>query len=169
MHGINHDEKKLDLYKDEFGGPGFPPTSASSNAILKKLRDARTKLEDNCGSRVRIYMPPRNYIGHQTIAVLAQAGFDSFTCGPGTPDGTPDNWLVPSFGEVHSIWSYFPYGYGRTDEMLERSAHEYLIAQCLSGYDTVLCIHHTWETNIGFDHMDAFFSKIGNEFFKDFI
>lgn len=157
MHGIEHDEQKLDLYQNEF------EPFLTRDVICDRLSEARVALQDAVGRAVRIYMPPRNRIDRKTRSILPEAGFDWYTTGPETSE---EHRTGPQFGAVY-LHSEPPYEYGRTDEMLQRGAVEYL--KYHGHYrNVVLTLHWTWETNIGLEHMRALFDKLPKELFKDF-
>ena len=156
MHGVHHDESKLDLYQNEF------PPFFSEQQVGRALLEASDALEQAVGREVRIYMPPRNRIDWRTVNVLQDCGFFAYTGGPET-----DFNLASHAG---CIMSLPPDGYGRTDELLRGGAHERLAKKCLWGNsgDWVLGLHWTWETNIGLHHMREFFSRIPRESFGNF-
>jgi hypothetical protein len=154
LHGIDHDEAHLDVYGHEF------PAYLSKLEILRRLVTARDGLEVAIGRPVRTYMPPRNRIDMRTAAVVG-GHFDRYTGGPET-----DRDVMLRFQNY--IYSDFPHGYGRTDEMLVRGSHEHLMRWSDSGQEPVLALHWTWETNIGLDHMRAMLSQIPRTYFGDF-
>lgn len=154
MHGIYHDEEKLDIYKNEF------PPYLSQMDVCRYLQEARAALQDGVGRLVTIYMPPRNLIDWRTVGALLDAGFFAYTGGP----ETPSNMRI-SDDDVEYIHSGLPHEYGRTDEMLQRGSHEVLRTL---DRDAVLTLHWTWETNIGLEHMRRFFAEIPKELFVDF-
>lgn len=163
MHGIFHDEEKLDLWKGEF--PPYLP----QREICRVLQETAVALDDAIGRRTEIYMPPRNLIDKKTIDVLFDAGFLAFTSGPETPtDLRKSTWKGDNHIAVDCIHSEPPHEYGRTDELLQRNSHLHLIEACEKDWDAVLTLHWTWETNIGLQHMREFFSKIPKKYFKDF-
>lgn len=172
MHGVDHDESKLDLWQNE-----FPPHS-TREGIKVILQQNRMMLEQATNRPVTVYMPPRNRIDHRTVDVLSKTGFHGYTTGPETAEefrtgAHPAVWVALKSGimEAHTvryIHSNSPHEYGRSDEMYQRMSQDYLKARCLAGMNTVLTLHWTWETNIGLDHLDIFLSSIGSDFFTDF-
>ena len=153
MHGIDHDESKLDIYGNEF------PPYLSKVDVRAKLSEASQALSLAVGRPVPYYMPPRNRIDTRTAAVL-NGLFESFTAGPET-----DTSVLYRFP---GIMSEFPHEYGRTDEMFDRDSHTELIKRVDAGRHPVLTLHWTWETSIGLDHMRRFLSEIPREYFTDF-
>lgn len=156
MHGINHDESKLDIFQNEF------PPYLSQNEVGRLLIEASNELEQAVGRDVRVYMPPRNRIDRRTVEVLSDCGFLGYTAGPETPEE-----LLRS-DEVEVLYSLAPDEYGRTDELLARNSHLVLRELAEAGEDVILTLHWTWETNIGLDHMTKFFSQIPKKHFRDF-
>lgn len=153
MHGINHDEEKLDIYRNEF------PPFYSEQQVGRLLIEASHALEVGVCREVRLYMPPRNMIDRRTVDVLMDCGFYGYTAGPETHAAFlyhPDLVVFPSIP---------PFEYGRTDELLQREAHVHL--RQFKG-DVILTLHWTWETNIGLEHMRKFFAEIPKELFADF-
>lgn len=157
MHGIHHDEAKLDMYQNEF------PQYFSQQDIGRMLLEASDALDHAIGRRTDVYMPPRNRIDRRTVDVLLDCGFVAYTSGPETPED-----LRFGGGDVLGLCSMPPDAYGRTDEMLQRGSHLKLIERCETGGDVILTLHWTWETNIGLHHMRAFLSQIPRKYFKDF-
>lgn len=154
MHGIDHDEAKLDIYQNEF------PPYLSREHIRDKLREARDALASAVGRPVSIYMPPRNQLDVRTIfAFPPEIRF--YTTGPETTE------LIRTGAQA--IHSQPPHEYGRTDEMYQRKSHQ-VLSELVSqmGRDVVLTLHWTWETNIGLSHMRRFLEQIPNEYFADF-
>lgn len=156
MHGINHSEWELDRYQNEF--PSFMPSSQ----VQARMTEAREGLCSAVGRDVSVYMPPRNLIDWRTVRLLSECGFFWFTSGPET-----DPELRDYFGG-NCIHSQPPYEYGRTDELLQREAHLRMMEKVDRGYDVVLTLHWTWETNIGLQHMRAFLSQIPQRYLGGF-
>jgi hypothetical protein len=154
MHGIDHDEAKLDLYGNEF------PPYLSKIDVRRRLAEAKQGLEDAIGRPARVYMPPRNMIDQRTAAVL-NGLFDWYTAGPET-----DRDVLQRF--QNHFYSEFPHEYGRTDELLMRESHRKLIDRCNAGRWPVLTLHWTWETNIGLEHMRKFLGRFPSDIFVDF-
>lgn len=158
MHGIDHDEAKLDLYQNEF------PPYYSSRDVGRRILEASDALDAAVGRRTDIYMPPRNRIDRRTVDVLPDCGFVAFTGGPETP-----NELRNGTDLLYIIHSEPPHEYGRTDEMYEAGSHVILAEQSEKGRDIVLTLHWTWETNIGLDHMRRFLTAIPRKHYRDFL
>ncbi len=156
MHGIDHDERALDIHRNEF------PSYLSQANVSERLMEAAKALEGVIGRPVRIYMPPRNLIDQRTVNCLHSCGFDWFTGGPET-----DQW-VRQHNSDRMIISIPPYEYGRTDELMQREAHLRIMEKSDQGHDVVLTLHWTWETNIGLHHMCDFLSRIPQRYFEDF-
>lgn len=153
MHGINHDEKRLDLIQSEF------PYWMAGTHIIAELRKYREPLELAVGRPVTVYMPPRNYITQGHVLAMPLAGFDYFTTGPETE---------PAVREMAgAIDSQPPHAYGRTDEMLTRGSDKVLTAMAMNN-EVVVALHWTWETNIGLTHMRRFFEGIPKDLIADF-
>ncbi len=154
MHGIDHDETKLDTFQNEF------PPYLSQHEVGRLLSQGREALIAGTGRLCNIYMPPRNKINLRTALLLSNSGFHWFTSGPETEKQVR---ILHS-----SIHSEPPHEYGRSDEMLQRESHTHLIEACEAGRDVVVTLHWTWETNIGLQHMVKFFEKIPKKYFEDF-
>ncbi len=161
MHGIDHNESRMDLWQNEFH------PSMNREGIRIALEQSRLTLQNETNRPVGVYMPPRNRIDRRTVDVLPAAGFHAYTAGPETAE---EFRTGPHPNGLRYIVSHAPHEYGRTDEMLQRLSHEYLIARCLNGQDTVLTLHWTWQCNLNnhYSDMDEFFSKIGTNFFTNF-
>lgn len=157
MHGIYHDEEKLDLYRNEF------PPYLSQRDVCRYLQESGQALDDAIGRQTTIYMPPRNRIDQRTLDVLVDAGFFAFTSGPET-----DKTIRTDVEEIHS--HPLEICYGRTDELYQKNAHVRLMTLCEVNPTGrfVLTLHWTWETNIGLEHMKKFFAQIPKEHFIDF-
>lgn len=162
MHGIDHDEAKLDRFQNEF------PPYLSQPEIGRLLKEGRESLISGIGRSCVIYMPPRNRIDLRTVMMLSSAGFTWCTSGPETD---------PSFRKLSSgfhphpsriIHSESPHEYGRTDELTLANSHLNLIDKCENERDVVLTLHWTWETNIGLGHMIKFLALIPKKYFGDF-
>lgn len=158
MHGIFHDEEKLDVWKNEF--PPYLP----QRDICRILQETAVALDNALGRRVDVYMPPRNLIDRKTVEVLLDAGFIAFTGGP----ETPVELRLAGNRDVEYLHSEPPFEYGRTDELLQRGAHYRLIEASEAGRDVILTLHWTWETNIGLSHMRSFLQRIPRQHFRDF-
>lgn len=157
MHGIFHDEAKLDIYQNEF------PPYMTGHDIASQILVAAKALDDGIGRRTEIYMPPRNRIDRRTVEILQDCGFHAYTTGPETP---VELRRMPHDLSPFPINSSPPHEYGRTDEMFQRESH--LLLRNTTDIDIILTIHWTWETNIGLDHMRRFFAEIPKELFCDF-
>lgn len=158
MHGIFHDEKKLDIYQNEF------PPYMTAHDIARQLLEAAKALDDGIGRRTEIYMPPRNRIDRRTVDILLDCGFHAYTTGPETPE---ELRKMPKDLGPFPVHSEPPHEYGRTDEMFVRGAVRNMIPRA-EFEDIILTLHWTWETNIGLDHMRRFFAEIPKELFCDF-
>lgn len=151
MHGIWHDETRLDLFQNEF------EPYLTKNAVRAELEVHRVNLEQAVGRTVDVYMPPRNRIDRRTIDAAAKAGFFSYTTGPETPEEFRTG--------PHTFMSYIdsqpPHQYGRTDELYMRRSYMELNQRAkLMPWPTVLTLHWTWETNVGLSHLHKFMEQI---------
>lgn len=155
MHGIWHDESKLDLYGNEF------PPYLSKEQIKYELSSAVGDLERAVARQINIYMPPRNIIDARTLSCLIDCGFSYFTAGPETDKMIIKNTIGSQ------LYSHAPHEYGRTDEMFANGSHAVLVERAAQR-PVIITLHWTWETNIGLDHMVKFLSKIPKEYFCDF-
>ncbi len=155
MHGIDHDESKLDTYQNEF------PPYLSQSEIGRLLKEGRESLVAGVGRSCNIYMPPRNRIDFRTAMILPYVGFQWFTAGPETEMARD---AVAGLGQILSLP---PDEYGRTDEMWNRRSHKQLRLRS-DAEDTVLTLHWTWETNIGLHHMVKFLTDIPVDRFAHF-
>lgn len=158
MHGVEHDEAKLDIFQNEFA------PYLGRQQVGRLLLETSDALQQAVGRRVEIYMPPRNRIDRRTIDLLPECGFYAYTTGPET---------AVEFRTGQSEMAFYlhsdpPHEYGRTDELFTRGSHKVLCQSAQNGMDRILTLHWTWETNIGLDHMRKFFAEIPKEYFKDF-
>ncbi len=154
MHGTDHDESRL----DRNGGNQFESYLTVDN-ITMLLHENKTALQGAVGRPVTIYMPPRNVIDGRTWQACKRVGFERFTTGPET------NAHMRAQNILSEIPSMPPHEYGRTDEMWVRNSQ---LDLALSERDVVLCIHQTWESNIGLGHMIKFLGSIPKDRFVDF-
>lgn len=155
MHGIYHDEKKLDQYQNEF------PSFYSQKQIARNLMETADQLEQAIGRDVRVYMPPRNRIDRRTVEILQDCGFWGYTTGPETdPEFRKHDQLVVFDSQP-------PDGYGRSDELWSAGVHRQI---CLRGSseDLYLALHWTWEKNIGLSHVVKFLTAIPVDRFESF-
>lgn len=152
MHGIHHDETKLDMFQNEF------PPYLSQKDVATQLISTVGALDEAVGREVRIYMPPRNRIDKRTVDILLDCGFFGYTTGPETPENL-------RFHDILSVYhSEPPHHYGRSDEMLKRNSQVHLRADD----PAILTLHWTWETNIGLQHLREFLGQIPKDLFEDF-
>lgn len=154
LHGIHHDEAKLDVYQNEF------PPYLSKLEIRNQLAEAKAGLESAVGRTINVYMPPRNRIDQRTASVL-NGLFSVYTAGPET-----DREVMQRFARV--AYSDYPHEYGRTDELFSRDSHLALMQKSDAGHASILALHWTWESNIGLSHMRKFLSAIPRRYFMDF-
>lgn len=153
MHGIEHDEGKLNIYQNEF------EPWLSKYTIMERLVESRLALEDVLDQEIRVYMPPRNQIDRRTQEAARLAGFWAFTSGPETP------LEMRSGGPLAVYHSEPPHEYGRSDEMYRAGSHRILSEM---QDDVILTLHWTWEVNIGLDNLNGFLSQIPKDRFINF-
>lgn len=151
MHGIWHDEQKLDLFQNEF------EPYLTRNVVWSELETWRIHLEAAVGRPVDVYMPPRNRIDRRTIDVLGEAGFQWYTTGPETLEEFRTGQHPKGLTYIDSRP---PHEYGRTDELYMRSSYMELNQLTQLGQSPVLTLHWTWETNIGLSHLHKFMEQI---------
>lgn len=168
LHGIDHDESKLDLYGNEF------PPYMSKFEIRRSLLEAKEGLEAGVGRSVRIYMPPRNRIDMRTASVLPECRFEAFTAGPETEWRIIDVYSTSKdrmvgWPDVKLLMSHQPDEYGRSDELFMRNSHENLLNHSKKGESVILTLHWTWECNLGngFSSLRRFLERL-NGCFEDF-
>lgn len=157
LHGLDHSEKRLDFYENEFA------PHHTTREVARSL-DAGWSHICNYAGPPGVYLPPRNRIDERTVQALKQVGFSAFTTGPETD---------PSIRERHSdmcLHSQVPFEYGRSDELLQRGAQAHLIQECDAGRTVTLTLHFPWETNLGNDYTDLkhFLGAIPQSYFQDF-
>ena len=147
MHGVCHDER----YENEFND------WMTADDIFRIILSARCPMVFYSGQEIDTYIPPHNVIGGCTLNALKRAGFNKVLCGPGTED------YVLEYGrkvfEFDMVYSKPPLEYGRTDELLKTKSAEYINA-ATKNRDVYLCLHWTWENNIGLEHLDEYLSSI---------
>jgi hypothetical protein len=156
LHGILHDEKYLDEFK-EF---------ETEDDIYRKIMSTIPRLQNINGSgRITSYIAPHNVISLKTAKALKRAGFTTLFSGPGADSKVINVIEKESILEVKT--SQFPYFYGRTDEIMKCPEFEeyYADASALPGY--ALTLHFPWETNIGFEHLETFMKKVGYAFWSE--
>lgn len=156
MHGIDHDERLLDIHNNEF------PSYLTERSVGERLMEAAAALDAATGRHSLFYMPPRNMIDQRTINCLQACFFLGFTAGPETDPHVLER------NRESAIESLPPYEYGRTDELLQCEAHLRIMEKSDRGHDVFLALHWTWETNIGLSHMKKFLSQIPQRYFEDF-
>lgn len=165
MHGTDHDENRL----NRNGGNQFE-SWMTSKQIEDELLASKLLLDNECIHPIWMYMPPRNVLDRRTMLAMENVGFKAYTGGPETdticrePDLQFDAYVEENCLSLEYFHSEPPHEYGRSDEMLQRGSDKWLSA----GIDAVLCLHWTWETNIGLKHLMAFLDAIGKENFHDF-
>lgn len=150
LHGVDHDERFL----NEF------PSFLTDRQVEDRLRSTVELFEGLSGVRPTTYIPPHNVIDGRTINALVDLRFRVICSGPGV-----DLRLV-AVGALGDGWSLrhsvYPWGYGRTDEMMAESAPGAVDEPCrkllsMSDKDDVfLTLHWTWEYNIGLGFLDQF-------------
>jgi hypothetical protein len=153
MHGVNHDERFPNEFRDH-------QTEAEVYAIL---RNEKAILEEETGKPVHAYIPPHNVIDRKTVNALLKAGFTMLHSGPGTDF---DVAMYACENGLQTFPSFPPY-YGRSDEMMAGGSVNAIISESKARenpYNShgplVIGLHWTWEKNIGFEHLDLFLSKI---------
>lgn len=151
MHGINHDETRLDEFSHW----------ETKSDIKKKLNFFKNVLELKTDKACKVYMPPHNFINIKTLQALQETKFKAFTGGPGTLVS-----LQRPYGNLVYIHSAKPFEYGRSDEMNSRETLEYLLGIPEEKL-TTLTLHWTWEYNIGLENLDLFLSKISEKLSKE--
>src|SRR5262249_33088462 len=62
LHGYFHDERR--------GRPEF----SGGDDLVQRVADGRKYLEDLLSTRVRVFVPPKNCIGHQGLRAIVAAG-----------------------------------------------------------------------------------------------
>jgi hypothetical protein len=156
IHGINHDEK----YPNEFREY---QTEEEISSLLRNVREQYGRC--NSTGEVKKYIPPHNVLDQKTVRALLKAGYETVLCGPGTESS------VFSYANkigLDARYSEPPYLYGRTDEMMKIGCTEIIKnASFWSVPDasapakpTVVTLHWTWESNIGYESLDSFLKEI---------
>lgn len=140
LHGRNHDER----FPNEF----LP--HETYNEVCEALASCKTRLDRCNAGGVDVYVPPHNVIDRRTVLALKQAGFKHVFGGPGTDEGVFDECLV-------GLTMFdAPFFYGRSDELLSCGAVEHITGAS----DPRLCLHWTWERNIGLEHLERFLKEL---------
>lgn len=145
LHGVNHDESKLDEFKDK-----------DYNSTLNSLNIVKTIFDKNLGYSVNDYIPPHNVINKDTVLALKKLGVEYIYGGPETSDYIKEYIITSGINYVHS---QPPLEYGRSDELLQRGSVEH-IREKLKFSNVWLGLHWTWEHNIGLENLDLYLSKV---------
>lgn len=157
MHGTDHDEERL----TRNGGNQFEPY-LTANQISQALDEHRKALGSALGQWATVYMPPRNVIDERTVTAALACGFHYFTSGPETSADVRERH------PLMFIHSEKPHEYGRSDEMFAARSHLTLAERAAEGRDITLCLHWTWETNVGLGQLRRFLNQIPKALFADF-
>lgn len=168
MHGVDHNEKFLDVHNNEF------PSYLTQNDVAFKMRRGKDIVDGIRKST--IYMPPRNIIDKRTWDAAKECGFRYYTVGPETKFFAKDEFGKKEYigGKTRCyenddngkliITSGYKNLYGRTDEISYANYSQYVTKK--EAY--VLTLHWTWETNIGLEHMKRFFKSNDKNYILDF-
>lgn len=168
MHGVDHDERCLDAYNNEF------PSYLTQYDVRFKMQRGKDIVENIRKST--IYMPPRNIIDKRTWDAAKECGFRYYTVGPETKFFAKDEFGKKEYiggptkcyenddnGKL-MITTGYKNLYGRTDEISCANYSQYVTKK--EAY--VLTLHWTWETNIGLEHMKRFFRTSDKDYILDF-
>lgn len=145
LHGVVHSESHL----DEFYGKQY-------QAIETALLHAKNFLELYSECRTISYIPPHNTISADTVLALSRLGFDRIYGGPETEEDMKGFIKLEGMEYIHSEP---PLEYGRSDELMERGAVNYLREECKTR-DIWLTLHAPWEINIGLENLRNFMMKL---------
>lgn len=146
LHGIDHDERFPNEFRDHQTEDEVYQAICSASEPLKVC---------NPSGKVDTYIPPHNVIDTKTVNALVRAGFRTLYSGPESDVAVLE--YAKSKG-LH-VLRHMPPAYARSDEMLKSG----IIDQILSGKDTHLALHWTWEWNIGLDSLREFMKRIDPE------
>lgn len=153
LHGILHDEKYLDEFK-EF---------ETEEDIYRKVMSATSRLSKiNGNGKITKYIAPHNVITVKAAKALKRAGFDTLFSGPGADEKVLHAIEDSNILEVK--FSEHPLFYGRTDEIMNEEEMEDYYNELTVLSDVVVTLHWTWERNIGFDYLKKFMSSVGHLF-----
>jgi len=147
LHGVVHSESHLDEFYEQ-----------SYNTIETAILASKNFLEYHSERRVIDYIPPHNTVSADTILALSRLGFDRIYGGPETEEIAKD--LIRREG-IEYIHSEPPLEYGRSDELMQRGAVEYLREEC-KYREVCLTLHSPWEINIGLHNLQKFMEKLND-------
>lgn len=153
MHGTDHDERYQNQFSDHW----------TKNDIVRSLVHHRTRMKDLTRQTVDVYLPPHNAVNLKTLSALAATKFKAFTSGPGGLLEESCEYTIAMYDEritwtMKCLHSNAPLEYGRSDELLERGAVDYLLAN--RDKEIYLTLHFPWEINIGLEYLRVFLEKI---------
>jgi hypothetical protein len=155
MHGVNHDER----FQNEFGD------HLTENDIYHSICSAKIPLNDLAGP-IFTYIPPHNVFDQKTCRSLKKAGIKNITGGPESPDVIGTEVVSSTAFGLKYMKSLAPLGYGRSDELLQRGSIDWLIEREKNDLTTYLCLHWTWEWNIGLDSLKEYLKQLSGVFKK---
>ena len=147
LHGIYHDERFPNEFREH----------ETDTDIYNAIMSAKYSLDGCNPYGVNTYIPPHNVIDRKTVDALKSASFLHVWGGPGS-----DNEVLvyaDSIG-IKSLYFEPPLEYGRSDELLQRGSVKYIIDKLVAKKDVNMCLHWTWEYNIGLGNLDKYFSTI---------
>lgn len=144
LHGRYHDERFPNEFRDH----------ETEQDVYQAILSAKAPLEGCNPLGIEIYIPPHNVIDRKTVNALHRAGIQSIWGGPGSDPAVLE--YARSKG-MDTIYFTDPLEYGRSDELLQRNAQVFLREQ-----KRCLCLHWTWEWNIGLESLDRFLTELGD-------
>lgn len=148
MHGVRHDER----FRNEF------QSWETDDDVRSLLLSGRARLRPAAGYDVSKYVPPHNVVDARSLRMLCEIGFTDIFGGPET---APEDMSYARSLGLNTWVSLPPHIYGRSDEMVERGAVEFIRS---FRDDAYLTLHWTWETNIGLSHLEKFLSQVKDNF-----
>lgn len=149
VHGSVHEER----YLDEFQGMNY-------QSILIVLRYVMNTFSRHNVTSVD-YIPPHNTINKDTVLALKELGFKNVYGGPETSSELKEFIVENGLSYVHSEP---PLEYGRSDELVEHGAVEYLNREA-KNKDVWLTLHWPWEANLSlkFEPLISFLSQLNKD------
>ena len=152
LHGIEHDERVLNEFRDY----------ETEESVYQKIMSAISPLKRCNGfGKILRYIPPHNVIDLKTCRALKRAGISSIMGGPGTDLRIMDS----TANDFHWLYSRHPIWYGRSDELMDRdNAVDRIIEESNYLRNRCLTLHWTWEQNIGLQSLDKFMTEISSIF-----
>ena len=134
MHGIEHNESRQNEFLDHMTEKDVTDAIASAKCVM-----------DPIVGPIDSYIPPHNCVYMRTVNALVKNGFKTLFVGPGADEQMK---LIAS-RSLRVVDSPSPYLTGRSDEFMEDGRKDVLRSMRQDDVEHCLCLHFTWEVNVG--------------------